>query len=121
MPLTYEVDTGRGLLRVTAEGDTASAEWMALLEALQAEPSMKGEMPILVDVRRHRTVVPTDFIWAVAGQTAHDQARGARWAIVSNRTVSQGMAMMLATLVEKAGVQVRFFGEIEEAESWLLS
>ena len=116
MPIRYAKDEA-GIVRITAEGTTDAKDWSDAIDTM-AQDSDFDPKRMLIDVSRHESVAPSDIMWKI-GAIAGRQSLDARWALLVSRPVSEGMAMMLSTLVEKAGVRVQTFRSLEEAEAWL--
>jgi len=117
VPIRYDIEKDGGLVRVTVEGSTEEKDWADALDAMAGDPDFEpGRM--LIDVRKHESVAPSDIMWKI-GRMTGSHALNARWALVVSRPVSEGMANMLSTLVDKAGVKVKAYRSLEEAEAWL--
>jgi hypothetical protein len=117
VPIHYDVDGDNELVRVFVEGTTDAKDWTDAIADMVANPDFTPKR-LLVDVRRHESVAPSEIMWKI-GELPGPGARNARWALVVSHPASEGMALMLATLVAEAGVEVRTFRDPDEAEAWL--
>jgi len=122
VPISYEIDDERGLVRTTATGTLTTADILGLKARLLADPRWSPEMRELADVRAiNRLDVTPDGVWQMAG---HDDAVGPainsyRLAIVVPRDEVYGMARMYQMVTESVVPHVRVFRDLAEAETWL--
>jgi hypothetical protein len=118
VPIRNEIDKQAGLVRITIEGRTDEQEWLDSVSELGKDPDFRPSMNLLIDVRHHETVASSDMMWKI-GRMVGPDASNSRWAIVVSRLVSVGMSNMLSALVQEAGIKVKAFEDMDEAEKWV--
>jgi hypothetical protein len=121
MPTTYRIDEKTGIIYLSAIGATTEEKWTEARARVTADPLYRPGMDVLIDGRRHESLLSADFIRRIAGGP---MARSGlddepRWAIVVSREVAYGLGRMFAMLAEGSHIRVRVFRDIDDAEKWL--
>jgi len=123
MPLTYEIDTELGIVRITAQGTPSTQEQAALAAQWTQDPGYRPGMPILLD-NRLRTE-PSDKAHIAEVTTEAQRAtflqKGTRCAVVVATDAEFGMTRMFGSLSEEKPLVTKPFRDISAAEQWLLS
>ncbi len=118
MPVTYQIDAERSLVRSRAWGVLTGEEIHAHYRRLFADPGFTPAYRQLVDLREvTRVEVARDRIREIAADFAFSP--DSRRAYVASADVAFGTARMLEAYVELAGGQIEVFREMRAAEEWL--
>jgi hypothetical protein len=123
MPISFEVDARRRLVRLGYTGATPNIQaWEAVMTAILQDPRYQPGFGFLID---RRAVPPPDapFVRATVLFRENHAAElaGARWAVVVSDPANYGMARMGQALGDaQTHVQQRAFTDVDEAEAWLL-
>lgn len=122
MPIRIWIDQECGIVRGVVEGAFETAEMMEALNGILEDDAFTPGTPVLSDHRTVSTVLTREQAMAVAARLAAmaPQLAGMRWAVVTTHPASYGMMRMLSVLLEDAGVEMRIFEEMDEAEGWAL-
>jgi hypothetical protein len=118
MGLDFTVDSEKATVYLTAEGVTTSDDWRECFVKLRDHPLRREYMKVLLDFRRHESVVPTDTVLELSGQV-EEKTRPVRWAFVVSRLVSFGMVNMASVFLARKNVKAKAFWDRDEAEAWL--
>lgn len=121
MPITYCIDGDSGIIYWSVTGQTAWEDWIDVLSRFQNDPDRKKGNNILIDSRRHETVMTAESVKDLIpyARRFDNELNGPKWAIVTNRDVAYGLARMFSTLCELEGIQVVVFRDMDEAQSWI--
>ena len=123
MPVTYEIDADRSLIRTRCVGATTFAEVMDHFRTLRSDPAIPEQMSVLLDLTEQTSAPETAQIREVAAETGRMRSR-VRWgalAVVAPRDVLFGMSRMLEMLAEPHFTSTRVFRDRTPAEAWLAS
>jgi hypothetical protein len=119
MPIAYVIDRFRQRMLTQAEGLITFAD---LCRHLDAEARDHGiDLPELFDARSARTNVTPEEIRHLVRRVrdmVYKQPFGPT-AIVTMDDFAFGMARMFSILVERTGVAIEVFRDLEGAEAWL--
>ena len=118
MAVSYSVDPEKKAVFVTAEGKTDTVDWQRCFVALRDHALRKEDMNVLLDFRRHESIVPTSTAISLVGEVKQ-KTRPVKWAFVVSRIVSLGMAHMAAVYLERKNITTKVFRDREEAETWI--
>jgi len=121
MPVSYEIDVARRVVRVTMSGDFSADQTAALFERLAVDPDLQLGMAQLVDLT-HASAPPTSAeseSLAFALSRLRARFEGARCAVVVAHPAMYGAIRQLAALAGRAGIDVRPFHDREAAAEWL--
>jgi hypothetical protein len=121
MPITYDVDARRRLVRLVAEGTPTFDEWRAALDAAAADPRYAAGFDLLYDRRQVPTVPHARAVrrWTMACAAELARVGAGRLAIVAAHPVVYGMMRMASVFAEGSGSVVDVFWTEEEALRWL--
>jgi hypothetical protein len=119
MGLSYGYDDDT--LRIVAEGDYSAQELREHLVAAMSDPRTRPGIATLMDIRRTEAVRTTEELVSLADflGSKRDRAIPLRVAVVAAGDLHFGLSRMVSVYVERYGVDLRVFREIEPAELWL--
>ena len=121
MGLSYSCEDD--MLRIVGEGDYAAQDLKDLLAAALADPRTRPGISTLMDIRRSEAARTTDELISVVDflGSKRDRAVPLRCAVVTTSDLRFGLSRMVSVYLEKYGVDLRVFRDIESAEFWLRS
>jgi hypothetical protein len=121
MGLSYSYDDD--MLRIVAEGDYTAQDLKDLLVAALSDPRTRPGMSTLMDIRRSEAARTTDELVSVVDflGSKRDRAVPLRCAVVTTSDLRFGLSRMVSVYLERYGVDLRVFREIEAAEYWIRS
>jgi hypothetical protein len=122
MPISYRIDSSRGLVLTEAWGILTDADILDHKDRLLKDPAFDPSMAQLSDVRRVEDLRVTRN--GVAAMIQHDVGNAAyreghRLAIVISLEVAFGMARMYQIMSEQRENAVGVFRTMHEAMAWL--
>lgn len=119
MGLSYSFD--EEMLRIVGEGKYTAEELKDLIGAAMADPRTAPGMPTLMDFRSSEAARTTEELVSVVDffGSQRDPAVPLRCAVVATTDLRFGLSRMAAVYVERYGVDLRVFRDIESAEFWL--
>jgi hypothetical protein len=122
MPVTYRIDTEKGIIRITVKGQPGPDEHAEITQRWLKDPDYMPGMPILIDNRQREEPSTRARVekLAIETQSSHRVAKGTRVAIVVASDVEYGMSRMYALLSENNPFETHAFYDIAEAEAWLV-
>ena len=125
MPVTYTVDAGTGVVRVTCFGALRTEEMLDCIEQVYSDPARRPGMPTLIDwegVQLMR-VTPQGMQAAATLKTVLIDAGQPPWATVfiAPQDDAFWVARTYEVLRTGAPETVRVFRQQTEAEKWLAS
>jgi hypothetical protein len=121
MPVSYEIDAERGLIRTHCSARTTFGEVMAHFAELRALPSLPQPLDVYLDLRDIRNLPTLDQLESVAGTTG-SLTLDLRWgamAIVASSDVVFGTSRIYEALVHHYFEDVRVFRDPVEADAWI--
>ena len=121
MGLTYDYDGD--MLRIVGEGDYPAQDFRDLLVAVISDPRTTPGMPTLMDIRRSEATRSNEELASLVDflGSKRDRAVPLRCAVVTTGDLRFGLSRMVSVYVERYGVDLRAFRDIESAELWLRS
>jgi len=123
MPVAYEIDHARGLIRTRCIGNVTLEEVLGHFPTLAQDPGCPARLDVLLDLSE-MTAMPEPYqlreISDEIGRVS-DRVRFGACAIVAPSNVLYGLLRMFEVFAEKQFRTTRVFREIGEAESWLLA
>jgi len=121
MGLSYSYDDE--MLRIVGEGNYTARDLKDLLLAAISDPRTKPGIPTLMDVRKSDATRTTDELVSVVDflGSQRDQRVPLRCAVVTSSDLRFGLSRMASVYVERYGVELQVFRDIESAEYWLKS
>jgi hypothetical protein len=121
MPVLYEIDRERALVRTTCAGDVTFEQVMAHFDALERDPRRGGVMDVMIDVRQI-TSTPETRQLRQAAERMHAGERPlqyGRCAIIAVAPEHVGMARLFAQFASSRFAASTVVDSIDEAERWL--
>jgi len=121
MPVTYQIDPEKALIRTQCVGDVTLDEVIDHFRQLARDPDCPDRLDVLLDLCEERTIPQSQDLRAVTGAIAGVRGRvqfGA-CAVVAPRDVLYGMLRMFEVFTEKLFRKTRVFRTLPEAEAWL--
>jgi hypothetical protein len=121
MPILYEIDKARGLIRTRCVGATSLAEVLAHFKDLRTEPDLPPRVNVLLDLSGLSSAPERDQLRAVVAEMK-DLGSSLRWcalAIVAKTDLLFGMSRILGVFVEDSFSSIGVFRQVAEAERWL--
>lgn len=121
MPITYEIDRVRRLVRTKCVGFVTLDEVIAHFTALENDPSRVGIFDVLVDFRRVTSVPETGQLREVADRIAPDKSdlQFGACAIVATDPALVGTAKLFSVFTNKRFRATTVVRTVEAAERWL--
>lgn len=121
MPISYVIDTARGLIHTRCHGTVTLTEVLSHFQALKDGPNQTSHLDVVLDL--------CDVTSSPTADQIREASRGPELllgilnfgycAIAASRDVIFGMARMWAVFVEGCFIQVEVFRTATEAEIWL--
>ena len=121
MGLSYSYDGE--MLRIVGEGDYTAQDLKDLLAAALADSRTRPGISTLMDIRRSEAARTTDELVSIVDflGSKRDRAVPLRCAVVTTGDLRFGLSRMVSVYLERYGVDLRAFRDIESAELWLRS
>mgnify|MGYP003345912491 CR=1 FL=1 len=123
MPLTYHIDTARGLVQTTASGVLTDHDVLDLKARLASDPGWSPGMRELADISGIDALeVTADGVRQMVQEDASTPDLGAyRLAIVAPANDVFGMARMYQMLTDRVVPNIGVFRSVNEALAWIES
>jgi hypothetical protein len=121
MPVIYQIDQAKGLIRTRCVGNVTFAEVMDHFSALARDPDCPRRLNVLLDLSESASSPGSAQLAAVAQAIGRigDRVRFDACAIVAGADVLFGMARMFEVVAGEHFSVTRAFREVGEAETWL--
>ncbi len=121
MSVEVSVDGKRRLVVAELSGVLSLEEILGAIDGAVGNPLFGPGFDVLSDhTRVEEPITPAQAKEMVKHlRELADAFREVRWAVVTVAPASYGMIRMVSALVEPAGIDVRAFVSLEEAEAWL--
>jgi hypothetical protein len=122
MPITYEIDSARALVRTTLVGFVTFAEVMAHFATLENDPRHSGTMNVLIDIRGMTSVPETGQLRRAAGRIEPERSRlqYGVCAMVATDPANISTGKLFAVFARERFRATTIVSSVEEAERWLL-
>lgn len=122
MPMSYVVDTERGLIRTRASGALEERDLVQYEAATEADARLCEEFDELIDAREVdvqglSVEAIRRFSQFFVGARSAPHRR--RVALVASSDLAFGLSRMFQTLRSDSKTDLRVFRELEPAEAWL--
>jgi hypothetical protein len=119
MGLSYSYDGD--VLRIVGEGNYSVQALKDLLTAAMSDPRTRPGMSTLMDIRQSEATRTTEELVSVVDflGSKRDRSVPLRCAVVAAGDLRFGLSRMVSVYVEKYGVELRVFRDLESAEFWL--
>jgi len=121
MPILYEIDQARGLIRTRCVGAVSLEEVLAHFKDLKTEPGLPERVNVLLDLSALSSAPERDQLRAVVAEMK-ELGSELRWgvlAIVAKTDLLFGMSRILGVFVEDSFSNTGVFRQPAEAERWL--
>jgi hypothetical protein len=122
MPVTYEIDRARSLVRTACVGFVTFQEVMAHFDALENDPRRAGTMDVLLDLRGLTSTPETGQLRRAAKRIEPDQT-SLQWgvcAIVASDPAAMSTGRLFAVFARDRFRATTVVSTLEEADRWLL-
>ena len=121
MPVLYEIDVNRHLVRTTCAGSVTFDQVMAHFAALERDPRRTGAMDVMLDLRTITTTPETSQLRQVAERISPEQStlKYGRLVLVAFTPEAIGIGKLFAQFARDRFVATTVVGTIDEAERWL--
>jgi hypothetical protein len=121
MPVLYEIDVHRNLVRTTCAGSVTFDQVMAHFAALERDPRRTGAMDVVLDIRTITTTPETSQLRQVAERISPEKStlKYGRLAIVAFTPEAIGIGRLFTQFTRGRFVATNVVGTLEEAERWL--
>ena len=121
MPVLYEIDVNRRLVRTTCAGAVTFDQVMAHFAALERDPRRTGAMDVLLDLRTITTTPETSQLRQVAERISpeHSPLTYGRLAVVASTPEGIGIGRLFTQFARGRFVAATVVSTIGEAERWL--
>jgi SpoIIAA-like len=120
MPVAYEIDPNRALIRTTCSGQTTRTEVVAHFDVLERDASCPGYVDVLLDLAAVTSVPARYQLRAVADRIRSVQRpRFGRCAIVADRGAMFKLALKFDNYAMHEFRDLEVFRIASEAEEWL--
>ena len=121
MPITYEIERDRSLVRTTLVGFVTFAEVMAHFSALEADPRRSDTMNVLIDIRGLTSVPETGQLRRAANRIDPERSplQYGVCAIVASDPAAVGTGKLFAVFARERFRATTIVPTIEAAEQWL--
>jgi len=121
MPISYQIELARELIRTKGTGSVTSEEVADHLRQLQTDPQFQRPLNVLLDLTACTSLPDRNQLDEVANQlkSLGGRDRFQRCAILVSRTALYGMTRMFEVLAEEQFAATHIFQTEREAEAWL--
>jgi hypothetical protein len=121
MPISYQIELPRELVRTKATGSVTWGEVADHLRQLKADPQFRAPLNVLLDLTACTSLPDRDQLEGVANQLKNlgGRERFQRCAIAASRSALYGMLRMFEVLAQEQFVATHTFHTVPEAELWL--
>jgi hypothetical protein len=121
MPVTYEIDPDKPLVRTTLTGFVTFAEVMAHFTTLEADPRRSDTMNVLIDMRGLTSVPETGQLRRAANRIDPERSplQYGVCAIVASDPATVGTGKLFAVFARERFRATTIVPTIEAAEQWL--
>lgn len=123
MPITYEIDGERSLIRTHCVGDVTFEEVLGHFRELEADDSLPSRADVLLDLTGMVSLPDKGQLQSVAAELGRlwPTVTWGAFAMVADRDVLYGMIRMLQVFADDEFEVSSVFREREAAELWLAS
>lgn len=118
MPVLYEIDVDRHLVRTTCAGAVTFEQVMAHFAALERDPRRTGPMDIVLDIRTITTTPETSQLRRVAERMSPEQStlKYGRLVVVAFTPEAIGIGRLFAEFARGRFASTTVVSSLEEAE-----
>jgi len=121
MPIRYDIDEARGLIRTRCTGMMILPEVIDHFKELRADPRLPRRVNVLLDLTALVNAPERDQLRSVVVEVK-DVGASLRWgvlAVVARTDLIFGMSRIFAVFVEDVFTNTGVFRQLAEAERWL--
>ena len=122
MPIRYDIDEERSLLRTRCVGGTMSlAEVVDHFKELRADPRLPKRVNVLLDLTALVSAPERDQLRSIVSEMK-DVGASLRWgvlAVAARTDLLFGMSRILGVFVEDVFTNTGVFRQLSEAERWI--
>jgi hypothetical protein len=121
MPVTYQIDLARNLIRTRCTGDVTPEEVANHFRELARDPNRPKRLSVLLDLSEETSLPEVGDLRGVSNQIREieQSVQFGVCAIVAPDDALFGMMRMFEVLASEHFVATRVFRELAEAEEWL--
>jgi hypothetical protein len=121
MPMRYTIDSERGMLFLSADGETSQAERFEAMQEWMRDPEFRPGLQTLADFSESENVPTLAELEEIVGYMRRYQSAigQKKIAIVTTRPVSFGVARQFGALVPGDFLTVQVFKDRDAALAWL--
>jgi len=121
MPVTYDIDRARGLVRTACVGFVTFQEVMAHFDALEQDPRRTGVMDVLLDLRGLTSTPETGQLRRAAKRIEPEQTalQYGVCAIVASDPAAISTGKLFAVFARDRFRATTVVSSIEEADRWI--
>jgi hypothetical protein len=120
MPIVYDIDTERGLIRASFSGAISPAELLAWYGELREHPDFRDDLKEIADftLTENQGWTPDEMRSVVSEEVL---GPGAHRAFVGPTDLVYGMSRMYASFAESEGQggTIEVFRTVEDAQAWI--
>jgi hypothetical protein len=123
MPIRYEIDRERGVIRTTCTEAVGLPEVLQHFRSLEAEDHLPDPLDVLLDLTRITSAPDGAQIQKVAGEIRRllGKVSWGSCAIVASGDLVFGVSRILEVRTEDSFVSIQVFRDLPAAEAWLAS
>ena len=120
MPITYDIDRTRGLVRTSCRGQVTLPEVLAHFDVPQQDPRRPSHLDVLLDLRELTTPPGAPQLRSVASRIGKVSGLSfGQCAIVVDRDLVFGLSRMFEAFAHAHFEEIQIFREPAAAEAWL--
>jgi hypothetical protein len=122
MPVVYEIDRARSIIRTRCVGHVTFEEVIGHFHVLESDPLCPSRLDVLLDLSAMTSLPDPGQLRAVSSEMGkvQERVRFGACAVVAPRDVLFGLLRMFEVFAEGQFRTTRVFREVDEAETWLL-
>jgi hypothetical protein len=123
MPVTYEIDKAKGIIRTRCVGGVTFEEIVDHFSALVGDPNCPDQLDVLLDLSGQTTLPDAARLRGVTHEIAkiRDRVRFDACAIVAPSDALFGLLRMFEVFAQEQFRATRVFRKVGEAELWLVT
>jgi hypothetical protein len=123
MPVTYQIDKAKGIIRTRCAGNVSLKEVLDHFRQLEQDPDCPDRLDVLLDVCDQLTVPKKDELHEVTAAVygVRGRVQFGMLAIVACTDVMFGMLRMWEVFAERYFGKTCVFRSVSEAEAWLIA
>ena len=121
MPVTYEIDKARRLIRTSCRGNVNLDDVLRHFRTLVEDPACPPRLDVSLDFRELTSIPQTHALRSVSDEMGRiqDRLRFDACAIIASKEVGLGIARMFKAFAKAHFRVTRVFRSIDEADAWL--